>query len=166
MTKGKPLPHQKDLTYKFSYLDGKIFRNTTGKEVKGRDDGGGYLRVKIFKERWQKHRIIWKMLKGYDPDTIDHINGNKLDNRIENLRDIPNNLNAKNKKPYSNGISRFKGVYFHKEKGVFASQIGVNGSLIFLGSFTDEVDAAKAYDVAALELHGKYAKTNEMLGLY
>ena len=63
------------------------------------------------------------------------------------------------------GASRFKGVYSARG-GKWGSRIKVHKKTLHLGTYSSEDDAAKAYDLAAVDLHGEYAKTNEQLGLY
>lgn len=96
-------------------------------------------------------------------DEVDHINGNKLDNRKHNLRVCTHAENTKNRSPNKNpGNSRFKGVDFQKRSGTWRARITVNYRKIYLGDFRTEVDAAIAYNGAAMKYHGRYKKLNEI----
>lgn len=164
MATAKPYPSQEYLSERYRYEGGKIFSTSTGKEVKGYETDRGYLKIRISGKSLFKHRVIWKLVMGREPDTIDHINGDKMDNRIENLRDVPQRFNVRNNLARG-GQSKFKGVYLDKRSGKYGSRIKLNKKTIHLGTYLCEIDAALAYDRAALEMHGEYAKTNEMLGL-
>jgi len=100
-----------------------------------------------------------------DGKMVDHIDGNGLNNRRSNLRYVTNGQNKMNSRPARNGKVGFKGV-FKVWTGKYTSQICVNGQQIHLGTFIDSVDAAKAYDKAAIEYHGEFALTNKKLKLY
>lgn len=95
----------------------------------------------------------------------DHINGNGLDNRKENLRRSTNSQNSRNMRKRTGTSSKFKGVHFHPKNLNWIASIRVNYRLIHLGSYKLEVDAAIAYDNAAIMYFGQFAKTNKSLGL-
>lgn len=90
----------------------------------------------------------------------DHINRNGIDNRKSNLRICSKAENCHNQKYRKNNKSRFKGVCFHKASGKWQSQIMINYKTIHLGIFSNEVDAAREYDIKSKELHGQFAYTN------
>lgn len=120
----------------------------------------GYARSSYKK---QMHRLIMNI---NDPNIqIDHKNGNKLDNRKNNLRLVTNQENQFNQKK-RNTSNKFKGVRLNKKANKYVSYITLNYKRIHLGYFENEIEAAKAYDKKAIELFGEYACTNEMLGLY
>lgn len=94
---------------------------------------------------------------------VDHINSNPLDNRRDNLRictPSQNFLNKKKKK--TSGSSGFKGVHFCQRSMTFMAGITVRKKHYYLGSFKNEVDAAHAYNAAALKHHGEFARLNEV----
>lgn len=90
---------------------------------------------------------------------VDHINGDGLDNRRENLRVCSPMQNLWNSKKQTN-TSGFKGVTKRASDKAFIARIRVNYKLISLGSFADPIDAAKAYDAAARAHFGEFARTN------
>lgn len=107
------------------------------------------------------HHELVKPLPGYEHD---HIDGNGLNNQRANLRMVTrrqNNQNAR-RKAY-NATSRYKGVHWVTEKGRWRAFIRVNGQLKHLGYFINEIEAAKAYDSAAVLHFGGYAATNDVL---
>lgn len=96
---------------------------------------------------------------------IDHINGNGLDNRKENLRICDQKSNVRNSKKRLNTLNNFKGVYFHKNSKrikKWQASIKVNYKKISLGYFEKEIDAAKAYNRAAKKYFGEFAKVNKI----
>lgn len=110
------------------------------------------------------HGFIAKALHG---DRHDHINGDGLDCRKDNLRLASQGDNAKNRRKTDARwvTSRFKGVHL-TVSGKWAAVIRADGTRFACGVFGEEVAAALAYDEAALVHHGAFAKTNRMLGLY
>ena len=112
------------------------------------------------------HRIINKTPKG---KPTDHINGNKLDNRKENLRTCSCSENRQNRKISKDNTSGFKGVHVSKLKyknkmyRYIIANICAGGKIKYLGSFSNLKDAAIAYNKAATKLHGKFARLNPIL---
>ncbi|MHC4104145.1 MAG: AP2 domain-containing protein [Planctomycetota bacterium] len=96
-----------------------------------------------------------------DGMVCDHINHNGLDNRMANLRPVTHMQNVWNRRKFkSSSRSRYKGVDFAKDMKRWRARIRVNGRRIYLGSYENEIDAAKAYDKAAKKYHGPYAAIN------
>ena len=91
---------------------------------------------------------------------VDHINRNKLDNRKENLRIVTPSQNSQNKVGRTTGSSKFKGVYKHKHRSSWSAYITLNQKRMRLGTFHDEIEAAKAYNQKAAELFGDYCLLN------
>jgi hypothetical protein len=102
------------------------------------------------------HRFIMDAKQG---QVVDHINGNGLDNRKENLRFCTLAQNHFNQVK-TRGVSKYKGVYWHKPAKKWCANIHYNGKTTGLGLFIDEDDAARAYDTVAKELFGEFANLN------
>ena len=94
---------------------------------------------------------------------VDHINGNKLDNRKENLRIVTPQQNTWNTKKSKSNTSGYRGVYWHSQCKKWYSQIRTNKKkTIHLGMFNNKEDAASAYNKAALIQRGKFAMLNNI----
>lgn len=104
------------------------------------------------------HREIMDFPEGR---LVDHENADTLDNRIDNLRAATKEENAHNKgKTRKKTSSKYIGVYFNKQTKRWISQIKYKERRIYLGYFKDEVEAAKAHDVAARKYHGEFGRLN------
>lgn len=181
----KKMPPQNDLVRLFDYDQetGKIYRkplteecadiawrmrerqekyNSTyaGREAFAARHRSGYLCGKVFGTNYMAHRIIWKLVHGEDPVAIDHINGDRADNRLINLRACTNAENSRNYKKPHGGSSKYRGVCWVKRDQAWAARISVGVKKISLGYHQDEIAAAKAYDRAAREHHGEFAILN------
>lgn len=102
------------------------------------------------------HRLVTSALVGMD---VDHINGNGLDNRKENLRVVTHAENLMNSKSRG-GTSKFKGVYWNVRDNIWVARITKNYKGIHIGYFKTEIEAAMAYDQKAKELFGEIATLN------
>ena len=153
MTQCSGDPSQERLNELFEYRDGKLYNKTNRAPLarKGMESGGkttdGYRAVKVNGKQQQTHRLIWIMHNGDIPKKkfIDHKNGIKTDNRIDNLRLVTNQENAFN--------TSAKGYYWKKATSKWCAKICVDGVQKWLGSFDLEEDAAQAYLVAKEKYH-------------
>jgi hypothetical protein len=105
------------------------------------------------------HRQIMKVEKGF---VVDHIDGNTLNNKKNNFRICTQSDNCKNQKMSIKNKCGYKGVSQQKNTNKFISQISLNNNKIYLGTFTDIIDAARAYNEAALKYHGEFAHINKI----
>lgn len=114
------------------------------------------------------HRVILERKLGHSLSQAmftDHVNGNGLDNRRENLRPATQSQNLANsrmhlthgKRPKS---SKYRGVCWARDKGKWIANISKDGRVVHIGHFEDETEAARAFDQAARELHGEFAVLN------
>lgn len=128
----------------------------------------GYLETSINYNRYLVHRLVWLWHTGHFPvEHTDHINHNKQDNRIENLRSVTNGQNnynqSKRKKPTT---SKYRGVSWCKAKRKWKASIQVAGIYKFIGYYTDEKSAAIAWNTYAANKYGQYANLNEVSNGY
>lgn len=128
-----------------------------------RVDAFGYSLYSFDNKKLKGHRLAWYLHYGEWPKyDIDHINHNKLDNRICNLRDVPTNINCQNSYLASNNKTGHAGVVWHKQIKMWEARIGGIKSRKYLGVFKNFEDAVKAREAAEQELgyhqnHGKRA---------
>lgn len=129
-----------------------------GKEAFTSCDGHGYRRGKINGRDYQAHRVIWAMQTGAWPvSEIDHINGVKTDNRMQNLREATRSQNQHNKGVNAHNSIGLKGVSPYRDR--WQARIAVNGVNKHLGIFATPSEAHQAYCAAAKRLHGEFART-------
>lgn len=122
----------------------------------------GYRHIRINGYTYLAHRLAWLYVTGFWPVAyLDHINGERADNRFANIREATWGQNQANKPRSKNNISGFKGVGWHKKTGKWRVRIMVRGTHIHLGYFDEDKldDAAAAYDHAARKYHGDFART-------
>jgi hypothetical protein len=146
-------------TGKFAWLVRTSIRISVGDPV-GFLGNNGYLATRIDGRYFLLHRLAWYHLRGeWPPEQIDHINQNRTDNRIDNLRLANNQQNSFNSTLKPTNTSGFRGVARSKA-GTWRARIMINGADIYLGSFKTKENAALAYNFAAHEHFGPFAKFN------
>lgn len=107
----------------------------------------------------KKYYLHRELLNG---KTVDHINGDRLDNRRCNIRLCTSSQNSMNSIPRQGASSKYKGVGWHSTAKKWESYIQINGKKKYLGVFDCEIDAAKTYNAVAVELFGEFAKVNNL----
>jgi len=128
-------------------------------QVAGRiETRSGYRRIRLNGQRWNAHRLAWLFATGSDPGdfTIDHINRDPNDNRIENLRLATTQQQSGNQGLWATNTSGAKGVYWNKQNRVWHAQIMLNGKKKHLGFFSKKEQAAAAYQKAAADHYGEF----------
>ena len=122
------------------------------------DKNIGYRRIKFKGAKYYTHRVVWFLVtKEQPPLILDHINNNRLDNRIENLREVTINQNAHNRSMNSNNKSGVKGVCWSTTTNKWVVYIKTGGKQRTLGSYVNLEDAAEASQIARKTLHGEFA---------
>lgn len=125
----------------------------------------GYLRGSIHNKPYMAHRIVFAIYTGEWPTLVDHINGDKTDNRPSNLRPATPSQNQHNQKLSKRNSSGIKGVSWSERDKRWCAQITVNKKRINLGSFLTREEAAKASERARTLYHNSYDASIEA-GLY
>lgn len=115
---------------------------------------GRYLQIGACGKRMRGHQLAWLLTHGYIPKTIDHINGDGLDNRLGNLREVTQQQNIHNhRKTPKHNTSGFLGVSYYKAGKKFSAHINLNSKKIHLGYFDKPETAHQAYLTAKRKLH-------------
>ena len=105
----------------------------------------GYRQIQVDGKAYKAHRLIWLYNYGKFPDNqTDHIDQNRLNNKLNNLRDVTRQENQKNRSKSKRNTSGVTGVNWHKPTGKWMAYGKVDGKQIHLGRFTDKLDAIVA----------------------
>lgn len=121
--------------------------------------GNGYVHAKVSGKKVLLHRFLLNLQKGQQGD---HIDGNRLNNRRSNLRVCTHAENMRNCKGRQGVTSVYKGVSLDKKLNKWRADIRLNRKTIYIGVYADEVEAASAYNQAALRYHGAFARVNDV----
>ena len=154
-------PHTGVFTWKVSFRNNiKIGQIAGCLWIDKRNPDSKYYQIVITGKQYKLHRLAYFYITNIDPTEkdIDHINGNSLDNRFENLRLATNADNNKNKKKHKNNKSGYKGVSWHKRIKKWQAEIQVNNKQIPLGYYTNKFYAALVYARAAKKYFGEFRR--------
>jgi hypothetical protein len=151
--------------FTYDRATGKLYWKSRRGVAAGREAGcvsrrDGYRRVGIDFTDHLVHRIVWLHEMGeMPPGVLDHINMDRLDNRIENLRAATKSQNGFNRRQSKRNNTGFKGVCYDKARGNYVAKICVNYEQMNLGRFSSPEEAHAAYAAAAARLHGNFARS-------
>ena len=120
----------------------------------------GYVAIGINRRLYAAHRLAWVYMYGEIPAErhIDHIDRDRRNNRIGNLRLANKSQNAMNMGMMSTNSSGVKGVCFDKNRGKFMAYIGVDNKQLYLGRFASLDEARDAYEAASKKYHGDFGR--------
>lgn len=162
------MPSDTDLTSDYlhkllEYREGKLFwKVQRGKARAGQEAGfvgnRGYLLIVVNRKQRMAHRLIWLMHGKELPEMIDHIDGDQLNNRIENLRAVTNSQNQRNQKLRKDSTSGIKGVSWISTRKRWSGQVWHKGKLYRAGDFHDKDECAAAVRILRESLHGEFAR--------
>ena len=155
---------QEFLIYHFEYRDGNLWwKVPTARAVKvgqqfGTKHNKGYRQGRVKGKLILEHRLIWFMFKGYWPKEIDHENGIKDDNRLNNLRELTHQKNMLNQGSRG-GTSKHRGIFWSKDHSKWRVKFCVNGNYHHVGMFLTEDEALEASNkfIESVE----YSRSNE-----
>jgi hypothetical protein len=142
----------------FEYRDGELYWKVKSSkkiligEKSGAKRKDGYCLTGINGKGYLNHRLIFLMHHGYLPECLDHIDGNRLNNKIKNLRPATMTQNAYNSKLKKDNSSGVKGVSWHKQANKWQVRVRINGKRKNFGVF-DNLELA---DLVAQEIRNKY----------
>lgn len=132
-----------------------------GREAFTASTKSGHRRGRIAGHGLLAHRVIWAMHIGtWDFGLIDHRDLDGANNRMDNMRPATKSENGANRVAKPGASSQYLGVGWHKAAGKWKAAISTNDRTCHLGLYDSEEDAARAYDVAAGQLHGEFARLN------
>lgn len=119
----------------------------------------GYTSIILDGKKYSAHRLVWLYVYGRWPiDQIDHVDGDRSNNRFSNLREADHQKNEANKPLRKDNSSGFKGVQFHPQTGKWRARITFNKVQLHLGLFTSPEAAHAAYVIAAKKYFGEFAR--------
>ena len=164
----KQLPSKERLQELFYYENGVLFHKKSRSKGKanrpiGWKEKNGYWATNVDDVRYRVHRLVYQFHYGDCPLMLDHIDGNKNNNAIENLRSATNKQNIANRKAVKTNKLGLKGVCLDGKK--YKASIKIDGKSQHIGYFTNPKDAHMAYCQKAIEIYGEFAWTNNSLSI-
>ena len=147
----------------FDYRDGEIYYKISRSRNKAGSKAGAYRKhdnayqVTINGKHYLIHRIVFMMHHGYFPEMIDHIDGNRANNKIENLREATHSQNAHNAKLRCDSAIGKKNIRYIKRDSLWRVDVQVNKNRIYCGSYKDLELAELVAMEARNKFHGQFA---------
>lgn len=139
------------------YRLGPIMGRARAGEPAGRTDERGYRYIRVYRRRYIAHRLAWLYVHGQWPSRdLDHINRDRSDNRISNLRECDNSHNQANQSGIRRNVSGLRGVSWDRLVGKWTARIAKDGVTHRLGVFVDKHQAFAAYVAKGKELFGEF----------
>lgn len=143
----------------FTYNNGHLYWKKRNQNKAGCLNNEGYINI-VINQKWHKaHRLIFLMHYGYMPEFIDHIDNNRSNNKIENLRQATREQNQRNRECNKNSTTKIKGVSFHKCSKKWIAQCRANGKNNYLGVYKTAEEAQKVVENFRFFNHGNFAKS-------
>ena len=145
---------------------GRVRRSETGKVMKQTENSYGYLVLNLSKDGKHKQKKVHQLVAEAfltNPEnkrTVDHIDSDRKNNCIGNLRFATHSENSRNTSKRANTTSKYYGVCFHKNADKWVAQIQIGGRRKHLGYFTDEKQGAEVFNKAAAEFYKEFRKIN------
>ena len=151
----KKLLNYDHITGIFTWKTNRV--NIKAGSIAGTLSAEGYINIQVNYKMYRAHRLVWLYIKGYFPtNEIDHKNGNKSCNSIDNLRECTSEENRRNCAKNKKNTSGIKGVCFHKETRKWQARARANGKNNYLGLYANIEDAAFAYKEFVNKHHGDF----------
>ena len=149
----------------FDYKDGHLYwkiktgpNAVIGKKAGCYDASTGYYKARVNGLYYRIHRLVFMYHYGYIPKMIDHIDNNKCNNKIENLREATHAQNQQNSGISKLNTSGFKGVHFDKGTGKWMAKLQLNKKAYYLGLFKTSNEAAEVIKTERERLHKEFAR--------
>lgn len=160
---------REELKMLFDYKNGELLWKVERGGSKIGDIAGsinktGYRYICVNRKKFKAHRLIFLYHHGYLPEMIDHLDQNRLNNRVDNLRECTRAQNAFNSKIRKDNTSGIKGICWSKSNKKWMAQITVDRKYKYLGHFEDIDEAEKVIASARLRYHKSFASDGVAAG--
>ena len=157
--KAKKLLDYNRTTGQFTWKVSRGSRSKVG-GIAGHENSHGYIAIGVNLNKKQKflkaHRLAWFIVNHELPNVIDHIDRDKSNNSLSNLRDCNNSLNQINIPISKRNTTGYKGVYYRKDNGKYRAIIKIDGRNKSIGQYETAEEAYSAYKKKAIEVYGDF----------